>query len=130
MLKEATSILILGADRTKAGRIRSLLTKNIAQATVSQAPGDKSSLDAIRQNHPDLVLLNLDGSDGNGLGLIKRIVGEFSLPVIVIMDAGATDRQLIAALEAGACDYAFEPVMAEELTENIYRALREERDVV
>ncbi|HXN08091.1 MAG TPA: HD domain-containing phosphohydrolase [Candidatus Acidoferrales bacterium] len=88
-----------------------------------------SSTDALKwceQNEPDLVLLDYNMPELDGLEFIKRfrtLSGKVTVPVVVI--TGDADRELRrSALEFGADDYLSKPVDAIELRTRVRNMLR------
>lgn len=83
-----------------------------------------SSLEAeLRAHRPDLLLVNLELPDCDGVELIARIRAGFGVPVIALSsDSGGTHR--IAALDAGADDCVARPFGAAELLARVRAVLR------
>jgi DNA-binding NtrC family response regulator len=107
---------------------------------VATAVDGKDALVKIRRERPDLVLLDLQLPEIDGMGVLQKLQQEgVETTVIVITAFGSVDRA-VAAMRAGAYDFIqkpFEPSLVEETvrralersvlrTEN--RALRGSRD--
>ena len=74
-------------------------------------------LAAIREQHPDLVLLDMHLPDLSGLELLQRLKADpetGDIPVVAV-SADATAQQIDAALRAGASLYLTKPVSVSEL---------------
>ncbi len=74
-------------------------------------------LAAIRDQHPDLVLLDMHLPDLSGLELLQRLKADpqtGDIPVVAV-SADATAQQIDAALRAGASLYLTKPVSVAEL---------------
>ena len=70
----------------------------------------KKCLEAIRQNRPDLVILDVNMPDLTGIEVFKEILKiDNTLPVIVITGVG-THKIAIDALKLGAVDFLAKPV--------------------
>ncbi|PJF28639.1 MAG: DNA-binding response regulator [Phototrophicales bacterium] len=82
--------------------------------------------DAIRkvaQLRPDLVILDMELPDMNGLHVLKS-VREWSKVPVIILSVRDSDQDKIVALDAGADDYVIKPFSVDELMARIRVAQR------
>jgi two-component system, LytTR family, response regulator len=89
---------------------------------IGEADNGKSALNMIAEQHPDLVLLDLQMPEMSGLDVVRGIRQGMRMPVIVIVTA--YDEHALAAFEAGAVDYLLKPVRKERLAAAVERAKR------
>jgi two-component system LytT family response regulator len=87
---------------------------------VGEAENGEAALEKIREDRPDLVLLDLQMPVLGGLDVVRRLKGGSPLPAVVIVTAW--DQHAIQAFEAGAIDYLLKPVSRERLLEAVDRA--------
>lgn len=81
------------------------------------------ALQEIAAMMPDLVLLDINLPDINGLEVLRQVRSHSFLPMIVL--SGFTkERDKVVALEAGADDYMAKPFSPEELVARIGALLR------
>ena len=81
------------------------------------------ALDAFREVHPDLVLLDLMLPGMSGLDVCKEIRAESGIPIIML--TAKTDTvDVVLGLESGADDYVMKPFKPKELTARIRARLR------
>ncbi len=73
----------------------------------------------LKQNHYDILLLDINLPDFSGMELLKSIKGSLSLPVIVLSAYGDT-KSKIMAFRYGATDYMVKPIDLEELEARIW----------
>ena len=72
---------------------------------------------------PDLILLDLGLPGISGLGVLRRLRGDATTPVI-ILSARGEERDKVEALDAGADDYLAKPFGMAELQARVRAALR------
>jgi DNA-binding response OmpR family regulator len=72
----------------------------------------RETYQAIQQEHPTLVTLELDQPDGDGLALIRFLQEDVQLRSILIacVTRRATVKEKIQAFRAGADDYLVKPL--------------------
>ena len=78
---------------------------------------------SIRKQAVDLVLLDLNLPDQDGLLLARKLTGEHSIPV-VILTGRAEEMDRILGLELGADDYVTKPFSPRELLARVRAVLR------
>ena len=82
-----------------------------------------SALHAIGADPPDIVLLDLDLPDLDGLEVLSTVRQGGGLPIIVLTGRGL-EHDRVAGLERGADDYVVKPFSARELIARIRTVLR------
>lgn len=138
-----------GADRQRgggrsAGKLRVLIVEDIPtiaasmQATllvagmdVELAVSGAEALERKESFRPEVILVDLDLPDMNGIALVERFAGEGDCGLIVVT-ANDHAAARVAGLETGADDYIVKPVPARELTARIravYRRLNKSASV-
>jgi len=85
---------------------------------VSHASSVMSGLTRLREDAPDLVLLDLGLPDGTGHDVLKRIRKHSGLPVIVLTAQGDLNSK-VELLDLGADDYLVKPFDHKELLARI-----------
>ena len=83
----------------------------------------KNALMMFLSHNPDLLIVDLGLSDGDGKDLIKQIREISKLPIIVLT-ARHDEKEIVAALDAGADDYITKPFSVNELLARIRATLR------
>jgi len=90
---------------------------------VAQAPSAADARSQMRDETPDLVLLDIMMPGEDGLSLCRHLVETRAIPTIFLTARGeATDR--IVGLEIGADDYVVKPFEPRELVARIRSVLR------
>jgi two-component system KDP operon response regulator KdpE len=87
------------------------------------APNGAMGLDAVAQERPDVVLLDLAMPNIDGVEVCRRLRNISRVPILVL-SALADETRKVKALDAGADDYITKPFGVEELLARIRAALR------
>ena len=93
-----------------------------ATTSTSPRPASRRSQLAAR-HHPDVVLLDLGLPGMDGLEVIDGLRGWTQVP-IVVLSARGSERDKVAALDAGADDYVSKPFGMDELLARLRAAVR------
>ena len=73
---------------------------------------------------PDLILLDLNLPDGNGIALLKELCKKFNKPAVILLTANDTDEDVVNGLEQGADDYITKPFSLAVLRARVNTQLR------
>lgn len=114
-------ILIIDSEDNIVDFLRSILTVNNYE--VITATDGIGAYSMITTHCPDVVLLELDLPDMDGMSIIKSVRQWSNLPIIVL-SARTHERDKVAALDSGADDYITKPFGVSELLARIRTALR------
>lgn len=115
-------ILIVDDEPLARQRLARMVEKLEGYRVVAQAHSADSALEAIQQQDPDLVLLDVRMPGEDGLVAARRI-GELDDPPAVIF-CTAFDEYALDAFGTEAVGYLLKPVRAEQLLEVLERARR------
>ena len=83
----------------------------------------RTALQAVREDHPDVVVLDLGLPDLSGIEVLRSLRGWSTTPVVVL-SARAESAEKVEALDLGADDYVTKPFGMEELLARIRAAAR------
>ncbi len=86
----------------------------------------QQAIDRIRQDPPDLIVLDLMLPSVNGIDILRTVRREGVRSRVVILTAMATEEDLIRGLEAGADDYMKKPFSPRELVARVEAQFRRE----
>ncbi len=90
---------------------------------VTLCDGGKSLRGAIENNVPDLVVLDLNMPEEDGLSIVRDLKSRINVPVIMLT-ATASPIDRVVGLELGADDYVAKPCELRELMARIRSVLR------
>ncbi len=98
-----------------------LLNAESDMEVVGWAADGLEAIELVRKCQPDVILMDLQMPNLNGLETIRRLKGEDSTVKIIILTIYDTDEHIIEGLRAGARGYFLKDVPKEEL----YQAIRQ-----
>jgi two-component system, NarL family, invasion response regulator UvrY len=102
--------------------LRNLLT-SVADTQITEAGTGRDALLRLRQDRPDLVLLDLNLPGIGGLELLRRMLLEDTAARILVLSMHAEPLYVARAMEIGACGYLSKNTSAEELLAAIRRVV-------
>jgi two-component system phosphate regulon response regulator PhoB len=117
-----TGILAIEDDWT----VRTVLEHTLKSAgyDVDLVPGISDARQLLADGHYELVLLDLNLPDGNGLDLLRDIRKDLGPGVPVLVLSGLRQEEIVVrGLELGADDYVTKPFSPPELLARVSRCL-------
>lgn len=115
------TILVVDDTASLRRMVQSYLTQE-GFRVVTAADGHEALLVA-RQEHPDLIVLDLMMPEMNGYEFIRAYAKEGQAPIIVLT-AKLEENDKVLGLELGADDYVTKPFSPRELTARVRAVLR------
>jgi len=103
---ESIRVLVVDDEAPARQRLVDLLRKDPQIQSIVEAENGLSAVDAIQREGPDLVFLDVQMPELDGLGVIDA-VGAEQMPLTVFVTA--YDQHAIRAFEANALDYLLKP---------------------
>jgi two-component system LytT family response regulator len=103
---ERIRVLVVDDEAPARQRLVDLLRKDAQVHSIVEAENGLSAVDAIQRERPDLVFLDVQMPELDGLGVIDA-VGAEQMPLTVFVTA--YDQHAIRAFEANALDYLLKP---------------------
>jgi two-component system nitrogen regulation response regulator NtrX len=115
------TLLVIDDDKSIFTAIKLVLNKESFQ--IDSAQTIKEGLQMIKNNPPQLVLLDVHFPGGSGLDLLTQLKNEnLELPVLMISGA-ASAAEAVKGIKLGAYDYLEKPITADRLKISIRRCL-------
>ncbi|KAA5605301.1 acetoacetate metabolism transcriptional regulator AtoC [Roseospira marina] len=105
--------------------IRSMLTAVLSNEslTVTTAANGQDAVEAFRQHHADVVLMDIRMPKMNGLQAMKAILEINRSSAVILMTAFAEIATAVQAVKDGAFDYVIKPFDLDEIRLLVRRAL-------
>ena len=112
MSEAGQRVLVVDDENAIRRYLRTALT---AQGfTVYEAANGEEAVNAVLNNRPDIIILDLGLPDFDGIEVTRRL-REWSQTPIIILSVREAENDKIAALDAGADDYLTKPFGTGEL---------------
>jgi DNA-binding NarL/FixJ family response regulator len=121
MSAEASPIRILVVDDHPVVRqgVAGLVGGDPNMRVVGEASNGREAIQQFRAHHPDVVLMDLQMPEMNGLDALMAIRDEAPEARIIVLTTYAGDAQVLRAIKAGARGYLLKSALHRELLETI-----------
>jgi two-component system LytT family response regulator len=113
--------LIVDDEPVARAHLRALLEARGDIAVIGECGDGRTAVDRIRAQAPDLVLLDVQMPEMDGLGVVRDIGPEHMPPVVFVT---AYDQHALAAFEVHALDYILKPINRPRFNRAIDRVVR------
>jgi two-component system, OmpR family, KDP operon response regulator KdpE len=117
----SATILVVDDD----SQIRRVMRASLSSHgyTIIEARNGEEAFSKVRAEHLDLIILDLNMPDMDGIEVCREIRAVSNLPIIMLTVRSA-EKDKVRALDAGADDYVVKPFGIDELLARIRAALR------
>jgi two-component system LytT family response regulator len=116
---ERMCVLVVDDEAPARQRLIDLLHRDPTAATILEAENGTAAVAAIEDRRPDLVFLDVQMPEIDGLGVMEA-VGPEAMPLTVLVTA--YDQHAVQAFEANALDYLLKPFSDERFEATMARA--------
>lgn len=114
--------ILVADDDTKVVEVMKLYLNRDGYQVLTAGDG-RRTLQAVRELHPDLVVLDLMMPDLDGLDVCRVLRTESNVPIIMLT-ARATENDRVLGLDLGADDYVTKPASPREVVARVRAVLR------
>jgi two-component system LytT family response regulator len=104
--RELIRVLVVDDEAPARQRVIDLLQRDAEVGTILEAADGQAAIESILDNRPELVLLDVQMPELDGLGVVEAI-GAAEMPLTVFITA--YDQHALRAFEANALDYLLKP---------------------
>src|SRR3954447_20667887 len=116
---ESIKVLVVDDEAPARQRLLDQLRRDPQVGTILEACNGVDAVELIADHHPDLVFLDVQMPELDGLGVIDA-VGAAAMPLTVFVTA--YDQHAVQAFESNALDYILKPYSDERLEAALTRA--------
>ncbi len=113
-------VVIADDEAPARARLRNLLKQEPGFALVAECANGRQALESIRQEKPDLALLDMKMPGLNGLEICDALKAAGALPLVIFVTA--FDQYALKAFEVHAVDYLLKPFDRERFHETLRHA--------
>jgi DNA-binding NarL/FixJ family response regulator len=120
------SILLVDDHPVVRHGLRGMLDAEEDLTVIGEASSGPAGVELAAAEHPDIVLMDLRMPDGDGVTAIERITATVPGTRVIVLTTYETDRDILRAIEAGACGYLLKDASPGDLANAVRAAARGE----
>lgn len=122
-MSERIRIIVADDHPVVRDGIRGMLERDDRMTVVGEAGDGPEAVALVRTTDPDLVLMDLRMPGGDGVSAIRELrANDPTRPRILVLTTYDTDRDIHAAIDAGADGYLLKATSRSELVDAVVRA--------
>ena len=119
----AIRVLVVDDHPVVRDGIRGMVERDERIVVVGEAADGEEAVVLVRSRDPDVVLMDLRMPGGDGVGAIRALRAlDRERPRILVLTTYDTDRDIHAAIDAGADGYLLKATSRDELVDAVLRA--------
>jgi YesN/AraC family two-component response regulator len=119
--KKKLRVLIADDFQETRRSVRIMLSMNPAVVVVAIAMNGKQAVEMAREHHPDIVIMDVNMPEVNGLAAFKEISQIYPETGCIIISAQKDTTTLSTAMALGAQEYLTKPFTIDELNDAVDR---------
>ena len=119
-----TRILLVDDHEVVRLGLKSLIDRHPDFSVVAEAATEEEAIEQAVEHKPDVVLMDIRLSGGNGIVACEKIIARLPKTKIIMLTSYAEDEMLFAAIRAGAVGYILKQVGSNDVIRAIESALR------
>lgn len=117
-------VLLADDHRMMREGLRALLEREADLEVVGEAADGREVLRAVRELHPDVVIMDIGMPSLNGLDATRQLAIEAPQTKVIALSTHSDKRYVLGMVEAGAAGYLLKESAAEELLRAIRAVMR------
>lgn len=120
-------IMIVDDSLTERRIIRTLLQENTDHTIIAEATDGEDAIYKYKRYKPDLVTMDLNMPEMNGIEALTAIIGMDPDAKIIVVTSMSQKSLVIKALQSGAKAYVLKPLDGTKLKEKIDQIIPQEQ---
>ncbi|MET8469139.1 response regulator transcription factor [Streptomyces sp. NPDC006422] len=117
-----TSVLVVDDDAMVRTGLSMVLSVDPTITVVAEASGGAEAVGEATRHHPDVVLMDLQMPEMNGVEATRRVLAAAPSVAVLMLTTFHLDTHVLDALQAGASGYLLKDVAPQELCHAIHLA--------
>jgi two-component system nitrate/nitrite response regulator NarL len=118
----SASILLIDDHPLLRKGVKQLIELDDELVVIAEASNAVDGIKAAKETDPDLILLDLNMPDINGIETLKMLRDEEVTARVIVFTVSDNEEDVVAALKAGADGYLLKDMEPEELLESLRQA--------
>ena len=115
MVNNTVKVLMVEDHKLMRVGLKSLFEEFPEINIIAEAQGGKEALELIRQNKPDVVLMDIGLPDMTGIEATKKILDQFEGIKVIMLTSHISEQEVLDSLAAGANAYVMKDINTEIL---------------
>ena len=117
-------VLIVDDHAVVRRGVAHILTEAFQRIEIGEADSGKGALSAVKKEHWDVVILDINLPDRKGLEILRTLKADYPLLPVMILSLHPEEEYALRALKAGASAYLTKQSAPEELVAAVKQVLK------
>lgn len=123
MMRSKITILIIDSHSSVRSGLQALIETAPDMSVIGGTHNCETAVNLARRYCPDVVILDTDTNQRDGIGMMRAIKRASPQSKILILTDNINSRQIQQAIEEGACGYLLKDPISADITSAIYEIL-------
>lgn len=125
-MRQPATILVVDDERAVRMMLEAAL--RVQGYKIEAAPSGSAARELLAAGEFDLVLLDLQLGDSDGIEILREIKHDWPATEVILLTAHGSINSAISALRHGAFDYLLKPAQVNDIRDRVERALEQRQN--